>query len=298
MPLDIEMAVAMAPGLNKVIVYEDKPNGFGNDILNQMATDDAANQLSSSWNFGTDASSDIIFEQFAVQGQTFFDASGDTGAYSGSIPSPNDDPNITIVGGTSLVFSNAPGNGWVSESAWGLGGGGISQVYPLPYWQQGIETASNQGSTTFRNIPDVSMVAANIEVVYGDGLTNAFNGTSFSAPLWAGFTALVNQQAAQTGQPPAGFLNPTLYWLGMSPNYAVYFHDVTAGNNTNSSSPGAFFATTGYDLCTGWGTPMGSNLITALAVPESFALGSSETIFSGSLALLAGLSIPRRQPLP
>ena len=265
--LDIEMAITMAPRLSQVIVYEGKPNGDGNTILNRMATDDLAKQLSSSWNFGIDSSTEQIFLQFAAQGQSFFAASGDTGAYAGGIPSPDDDPYITIVGGTSLTSSNSNGT-WVSETAWNSGGGGTSSTYPIPYWQQAVNMTSNSGSTAARNIPDVAMAADNIYVVYNNGQTGNLSGTSFAAPLWAGFMALVNQQAVANGAPTAGFINPALCAIGKGSNYAICLHDIITGNNTNASSPGRFYAVPGYDLCTGWGTPAGSNLITALATPE------------------------------
>jgi hypothetical protein len=67
------------------------------------------------------------------------------------------------------------------------------------------------------------------------------------------------------GQPPVGFANPMLYELARGPEYSALFHDVTTGNNTNLSVSNEFFARPGYDLCTGWGTPNGSNLLNALA---------------------------------
>ena len=85
------------------------------------------------------------------------------------------------------------------------------------------------------------------------------------SPLGAAFTALVNQQASGFGIGPVGFLNPALYRLGLSSGYTTNFHDITVGNNTNGTSPGQFFAAPGYDLCTGWGSPLGQNLINALA---------------------------------
>ena len=87
--LDIELAIAMAPGLSKVLVYEADPNyGLGNDIISRMATDNLAAQLSCSWDFGTgpSATTEQIFQQLAAQGQSFFNASGDAGAYKGSVP--------------------------------------------------------------------------------------------------------------------------------------------------------------------------------------------------------------------
>ena len=85
--------------------------------------------------------------------------------------------------------------------------------------------------------------------------------------MWAGFAALANEQAAALGKPRIGFLNPTLYSIGRGAGYAAALHDITTGNNTNGASPAHFFAVPGYDLCTGWGTPAGSNLINALVSP-------------------------------
>ncbi|HEV2434478.1 MAG TPA: putative Ig domain-containing protein, partial [Verrucomicrobiae bacterium] len=92
-------------------------------------------------------------------------------------------------------------------------------------------------------------------------------GTSCASPLWAGFMALVNQQAASAGKPAVGFINPAIYRSGKGPGaaYTSCFHDITAGNTFNSQNPGRYPATSGYDLCTGWGTPAGSNTIYALA---------------------------------
>ena len=122
-------------------------------------------------------------------------------------------------------------------------------------------------------------------------------GTSCAAPLWAGFTALVNQQAVASGKPTVGFINPAVDAIGSGGNYTSAFHDITTGNNTSGSSPTKFYAVTGYDLCTGWGTPAGQNLINALANPEALLItpglgfasiggvGGPFTITSQSLSL-------------
>jgi hypothetical protein len=283
---DIEMAIAMAPGLSQVMIYEASPSStYPDDLLNRMADDNAAKQLSSSWNFGTDPSTEQSFQQFAAQGQSFFDASGDVGAYIDGVPSPDDDPYVTIVGGTSLTTGG--GGAWVSETVWNQGGGvassgGISGNYPIPYWQQTVNMTGNGGSITMRNIPDVALTAGNIRVIYNNGSEETFDGTSCAAPLWAGFMALVNQQAAMNGQPPAGFINPAIYWLGEGSNYVSCFHDIAIGNNTNAGSDNLFQAVPGYDLCTGWGTPAGSNLIAALSTPEPLQLlSSADFAFNG-----------------
>jgi hypothetical protein len=268
--LDIEVALSMAPGISEIIVYEGTPRSTMatiNHILNQMATDNAAKQLSCSWGFDIDITTEQIFQQFAAQGQSFFLASGDTGAFSSVVELPSDDPNITIVGGTTLL-TDASGL-WKSERAWYGSGGGISTVYSIPAWQQGLDFKASKGSSTMRNIPDVAMVGDNVFAMVDRGASDSFFGTSISAPLWAAFTALVNEQGAAMGRPPVGFINPALYAIGKSSQYSRNFHDIVAGDNTTDDSPDLFFAVPGYDLCTGWGSPRGTNLINALLAAPS-----------------------------
>jgi uncharacterized repeat protein (TIGR03803 family) len=282
--LDIDMSICMAPGLLQVMVYEGTTP---NDVLNRMATDDQAKQLSSSWGFGpqTDPVREQIYEQFAAQGQSLFQASGDSGAYPGAIYPPSDDTNITVVGGTSLTTSG-PGGAWASETTWPGSGGGISTSYAIPSWQTSVNMTANHGSTTMRNIPDVSCLAdILIWLIADDGEQGAIGGSSASTPMWAGFMALVNQQAAANGRPSIGFLNPAIYAIGQGSGYASAFHDITTGNNTNSGSPTNFFAVPGYDLCTGWGSPAGSNLINALALPPDALQIVPATNFTASGAV-------------
>jgi subtilase family serine protease len=294
---DIEMAIAMAPSLSKVLVYigptplDEPPLGTSyiqsatttaqvNDVLNRMATDNQAKQLSCSYGMDINLSTVQIFQQYAAQGQSFFLASGDSGAFTTAVNEPADDPYITTVGGTSLTTDT---NGFYkSETVWltpadpsqgspeYASGGGVSMAYPIPSWQQGISMTANQGSTTMRNVPDVALVADNITVTWGyeffDPLDFPLVGTSLAAPLWAGFMALVNQQAAAEGKPPIGFMNPVLYAIGKSTNYQSSFHDITTGRNTNAASPTKYSAVAGYDLCTGWGT-ISTNLFNALLAP-------------------------------
>jgi len=307
---DIEMAVAMAPGLDRVLVYEgptpldvaplatnyiQDPTTTAqiNDVFNRMATDNLASQLSCSYEVDINTSTVQIFQQYAAQGQSFFTGSGDSGAYPGAIDEPADDPYLTVVGGTTLKTSGE-GGPWKSETVWltpastdifgdytpeAASGGGVSFAYGIPVWQQGISMTANQGSTTMRNLPDVALVANNVDIYWGSDYYEGIlagdypaGGTSLATPLWAGFMALVNQQAAANGQPPVGFANPALYAIGKSTNYNSCFHDITSGNDFTTSSPSKYAATAGYDLCTGWGTMIGSNLLPALLAPPSESL--------------------------
>jgi uncharacterized repeat protein (TIGR01451 family) len=284
--LDIEMVMSMAPGVAGIYVYEAPNNTtLWVDILNRMATDTDSlgnplcNQLSCSWGGGgVDTASEQVFKTMGAQGQSFFNATGDSDAFTGTIDFPSDSTNITQVGGTTLTTGT--GASYSSETVWNWGlqsgsyvgsGGGISTYYAIPSYQLGISMSANQGSTTRRNVPDVALTADNVYVVYNNGGSGTFGGTSCAAPLWAGFTALINQQAAAAGQAAVGFLNPALYAIGKGANYTNAFHDTITGNNISSSSPSKFFAVTGYDLCTGWGTPNGTNLINALTGPPVLA---------------------------
>jgi hypothetical protein len=272
---DIEVLSAMAPGLSRILVYEEDRFSPVDDLLNQIATDDSASQISCSWSFlNADAATDQIFQQFALQGQSFFCASGSSGAYSPTnVPSPVGSPYITVVGGT--VLNTGSRANWTSEAVWNGSGGGFTTNYTIPDWQAGVNMTANQGSTVYRNIPDVAMCASNIYVIYHSfnaQASESFRGTGVSAPLWAGFTALVNEQASASGDAPVGFLNPAIYAIGASAAYATNFHDITSGSSTNTGNGMSFSAVTGYDLCTGWGTPYGSNLINTLAPPDSLIM--------------------------
>ena len=277
--LDIDMAMSMAPGLSAVIVYEGQ---LTDSILNQMATDNSASQLSASWSYPLDATSEQIFQQFAAQGQSFFNASGDADAWVGPVRTPSDDPYITIVGGTTLSMTTNGGS-YISETSWNWGngygtGGGISTTYPIPSWQRGINMGPSQGSGKFRNLPDVAMISDNVLVVANYGSQFNVGGTSCATPLWAAFTALANQYALANGKPTVGFINPSVYSLGAGPMYSATFHDIVTGNNTNASSLTKFFAVPGYDLCTGWGTPVGQKTIIALAGTDGLSLTGAVTL--------------------
>jgi len=149
--------------------------------------------------------------------------------------------------------------------------------------------AGNQGSTTCRNIPDVALTADDVFSYANNGQSGSIGGTSCAAPLWAGLMALANQQAVALGAAPVGFINPAVYATGCNTNYTQVFHDITTGDNTWDSSLGQFYAVTGYDLCTGWGTPSGQSLLDTLVGQPISALGSLDVI-SGSSFTASGLA--------
>jgi subtilase family serine protease len=252
--IDIEMAVSMAPGLSQVLVYVGSSDV---SIFNQMAVDNIAKTLSCSWGWSDDESSlDPIFKEMAVQGQTVFVATGDGGSGTpGDVVWPADDPYITAVGGTD-INTNGPGGPWLSETGWnGSAGSPSKNGVPIPPYQKlpGVINSSNKGSTTLRNYPDVAAEAnTNQWSCYDGGCGGGNGGTSYAAPQWASLTALANQQEVSQGKSTLGFLNTRLYEIGIGTKYKGVFHDITSGSN------GGYNAVKGYDLVTGWGSPVGS----------------------------------------
>lgn len=267
-PLDIEMAIAMAPGLKSVVVFEDTTaDNYPDTMLSEMAAptknEPLCKQLSASWTYGVDVLGQELFGEMAVQGQSFFNGSGDSGAYSSDPGDDRDAPYTTIVGGTVLSM-NGNGDLWQSETAWSSSGGGILTSVDIPGYQSAVSMSSNYGSTQYRNVPDVSIIAYGVFIYQNNGGTGYQQGTSIAAPLWAGFMALVNQQAAMCGSSPVGFANPALSAIGQNANkYAADFHDIQSGNNGASQK---YPAVAGYDLATGWGSPQ-ANLINDLSPP-------------------------------
>jgi subtilase family serine protease len=316
--LDIELATALAPGVSKILVYET-PNLLTTtdqtyiDGYNRIATDNIAKQISTSWGGPEDQSNlallngeNSVFQEMAAQGQTIVAVTGDNGAYDDgstlSVDDPGSQPYVTGVGGTSLA-TNGTGGTYGAETVWGLpynvndpnstdggafgvgGGGGFSTVWPAPSYQDVLPLAP-----AMRSVPDVALDSdpeTGYAIYYG-GQWQVYGGTSAAAPLWAGFTALVNQQRAAAGKPTIGFLNPPIYQIGASQAYNTNFHDVTHGDNLY------YPAETGYDNATGWGSFIGDALLGTLAqgltpAPTGTVIGTITAADTG--AVLPGVTV-------
>jgi kumamolisin len=262
--LDMTQAIGMAPGLASLVMYVGSTDTA---IISAMTTHNPLpTTIGCSWGWtpADPKTLDPYFQKMSAQGQNFFAASGDSSTWSRRNEAwPADDANVVSVGGTDLTTTGA-GGAWKSETAWVDSGGGISpDNIAIPSWQQlsGVINSSNKGSKTYRNGPDVSANANFTFYVCADQTTctaNEYGGTSFAAPMWAGYIALVNQQLVADGYKTLGFINPYLYAFGVSSNYDTDFHDITSGKS------GSYSAVVGYDLVTGWGSPNGQGLINAL----------------------------------
>jgi kumamolisin len=269
--LDIEVAGAIAPAA-KIVVYfaPNTDRGFLDAIT--TAVHDSTNQPSvisiswggpeSGWTSQALTNFDEAFQAAAAMGVTVCVASGDNGSSDGvndgknHVDFPASSSFALGCGGTTLQASNEQ---IVNEVVWndqptgGATGGGVSDVFPLPAWQNGFFVPSPSGQNGGRGVPDVSGDADpntgyNILV---DGENAVFGGTSAVAPLWAALVARINQKIGK----PVGFLNPLIYAQAVE---ASGFHDVTEGNN------GSFNASEGWDPCTGLGSPDGAPLMAAL----------------------------------
>ena len=270
--LDIEVVGAIAPGA-KIAVYfcPNTDQGFLDGI--STAVHDSLRKPSvvsiswggpeSTWTAQSLANYDQAFQDAAALGVSICAASGDSGSTDGvtagqqHVDFPASSPHVLACGGTRLQSS---GGAIQSEVVWnqgqnGAGGGGVSDVFALPGYQQSAQVPVSLNPTHFkgRGVPDVSGDAdpGTGYQIRVDGQDAVFGGTSAVAPLWAALIALLNQQLGK----PLGFLHPTLY---ASPAGPAGFRDITSGNN------GAYSAGKGWDACTGLGSPNGAALSSAL----------------------------------
>jgi kumamolisin len=322
--LDIEAAFAVAPKAQVLVYISDGIGSNYVDLYQKIATDNLANQISTSWgNYDENTPSlllaeEQIFRQFAIQGQSFYSASGDidsdyynTGKQDGD---PEDNPYATVVGGTSLYLNGAEVTStYKSETTWNNSPsgstGGISTYFKKTEtpWQVGTGTDLHNtfNPQSGRQEPDVAALA---DPYTGFGIySNASGvgwsvegGTSLASPLWAGFNAVMNQYILAHSGTRIGFPAPALYHIFNNlSRYAADFHDITVGGNdincpnptgTGGTPPDCglaithtvyYSSTVGYDLVTGIGTPNINNLVSDLVTATSQLIVSPASVTLG-----------------
>ncbi len=266
--LDIEVAGAIAPAATIAVYFAPNTDaGFLNAVT--TAVHDTVHRPSvisiswggpePSWSAQALRAMDQAFQAAAALGITVCVAAGDGGATDGAaggvyeVDFPASSPHALACGGTRVT---ATANAIVSETVWndgtpaaGATGGGVSDFFPLPAWQEGLQSTDVQGATQLlprRGVPDVAADAdprSGYQIVV-DGVSVVFGGMSAVAPLWAGLIARLNA----AGTHPAGWLNPLLY------AHPAALRDITRGNN------GGYSASPGWDACTGLGSPLGARI--------------------------------------
>ena len=281
--LDIEVVGGVAPGAVQLVYFGTNTDQGFIDAISQavhatpspIAVSISWGQSEDQWSAQSRTAMDQAFADAAALGVTVTVASGD----NGSSDDPNEQtqvhcdfpassPNALACGGTKLV-GNTSSFAISSEVVWnelasneGAGGGGVSDVFPLPSYQanagvpKSAASGAGQGGTG-RGVPDV---AGNADPLTGyrvvvDGKQQTFGGTSAVAPLWAG---LIARLAQATGK-RFGLLQPMLYAGASAGAAAPGFNDIVEGNN------GAYKAGPGWDACTGLGSPNGEGLLNLLS---------------------------------
>lgn len=271
--LDIEVIGTIAPKTNILVYFAPNTDAGFVDAVNSAVHDSQGKPgvLSISWGSAESEwtsqglqSLDQAFQDAAILGVTICAASGDGGSADGvtdglaHVDFPASSQYVIGCGGTRIAGA---GNRLTSQVVWddlpsgGASGGGVSDVFPLPSWQDGsgIPSSANPGGRKGRGVPDVCGDASP-ETGYSvrvDGKTITVGGTSAVAPLWSGLLARINQSIGK----PVGYINPLLYQT----TFRTAFRDVVSGNN------GAYKAGPGWDACTGWGSPDGTRLLGVLS---------------------------------
>jgi kumamolisin len=269
--LDIEVAASVAPGATIVVYFAPNTDKGFVDAIATAVHDKTNNPTVISiswgspeirWTHQSMTAMDEACQAAAALGVTITVAAGDNGS-NDDYPDkknhadfPASSPHVLGCGGTKLIGS---GDDITSEVVWneesnhhGATGGGVSDFFPLPVWQENAGVPKPSGSSGGRGVPDVAgnadpFTGYNVRV---DGQTFPIGGTSAVAPLWAGLIALSNAQNKSS----AGFVNPVFYGASGSA-----FRDIEIGNN------GGFQAGKGWDACTGLGSPIGTKIVALLA---------------------------------
>lgn len=269
--LDIEVAGALAPGAAIAVYFTANTDQGFYEAISQAAHDttNKPSVISISWGGPEDGwtsasrtAMESALQDAAALGVTVTVAAGDNGSSDGEtdnqphVDFPASSPYALACGGTTL---DASGTSIQNEVVWnetasndGATGGGVSIEFDLPTWQQNANVPKSPSGSTGRGVPDV---AGNADPVTGyqvlvGGQSQVIGGTSAVAPLWAALIARLNQKLGT----PVGDVHTALYQIG-----ETAFRDITQGNN------GAYQAGTGWDACTGLGSPNGQALLNALS---------------------------------
>jgi kumamolisin len=274
--LDIEVAGAVAPSAQIAMYFTPNTDQGFLDALTTAVHDTKLQPAVVSISWGGPESSwtqqaltafNSACEDASTIGVTILVASGDDGSSDGvssgtpTVDFPASSPYVLACGGTRLTLS---GTTISSEQTWnelasneGASGGGVSEVFALPSYQQSAGVPKAPNGFVGRGVPDVAGDAdpESGYNVFVDGQQTVIGGTSAVAPLWAGLLVRMNQSLGKN----VGYLNPLLY----TSNVESTLHDITVGNN------GTYSAGPGWDACTGLGTPDGAALLAALGTPAA-----------------------------
>jgi hypothetical protein len=271
--MDIEVAGAIAQGARIVVYFAPNTNrGFADAI--KAAVDDKTNNPSvlvinwggpeATWDTQSKAATETELQRAAAIGLTVVAGAGDNGVSGGMndgrahVDFPASSPFVLSVGGTSMYLQQSGARSdvaWNSGGSGGATGGGVSDMFVLPDWQQNANVPRRKDGTAGWGVPDVAAVAdpQTGYIIKLGGTTTVIGGTSAAASLWAGLVATLNHDLNRR----LGFLNPKLY-QDIGP--AGVLNGVVAGDNGTNTLPG-YHAAQGWNAVSGWGTPDGKKLL-------------------------------------
>jgi kumamolisin len=289
--LDVEVVAGLCPKANIVVYFAQWSEQGWISALDKSIHDNKNDPgvLSISW--GSPEKADLwtrcamtqvneSFKEAALLGITVCVAAGDDGSSDGvsdghaHVDFPASSPYVLSVGGTTIPTKGnqsaditwKEGDG-LREDNGGSTGGGVSAVFPRPEWQSAIAIASvNPGAIIGRCVPDVAANAdwnASPYLLVVNGQAEPNGGTSAASPLWAALITLINAKRPRAQR--AGFLTPTLYQTQGNGGTvgSMGCTDVLSGDNATDAL-GGYSAGPGYDAVSGWGTPNGGKLASAL----------------------------------
>ncbi|KAJ7657918.1 peptidase S8/S53 domain-containing protein [Mycena polygramma] len=216
------------------------------------------------------------YGKLGLMGVTFLFSSGDSGVAGNnklcifpngtqSAEAPRFNPqfpaNCPFVTAVSATQINPGSSVYDPESAASLSGGGFSDIFALPDYQQ--KAVANyykdhkpaygadryNDSQRARGIPDFSVNGVNI-TLYAEGNFTTAAGTSAAPPVIGAMITLINDARLAAGKSPVGFINPAIY----SDHFNSAFNDIVSGNNPGCGTDG-FEAVEGWDPVSGLGTP-------------------------------------------
>jgi hypothetical protein len=198
--LDLDMASAICPNCHILLVEADSNSIDDLGAAVDRAAELGATQISNSYG-GDEYRRETTDEaHYNHPGIAITASSGDSG-YGVQFPAAS--RYVTAVGGTSLVRDASAPGGW-TETAWSGAGSGCSAYVAKPAWQ-------TDSGCPRRSVADVAAVAdPETGVAVYDSLAYqgsagwmVFGGTSVSAPIVAGFDALIGTAAATPSYPYA-----------------------------------------------------------------------------------------------
>jgi len=267
--VDVQWAHATAPYARIILIEAPDTSSASLDAAVQLANRMGPGVVSQSFGAPEGSWTSSFDANFSTANMTYLASAGDAGA---QVNWPAVSSHVLAVAGTSLAYS---GSGARTETVWSGTGGGVSAFVATPSYQS--LAVPGVGAQSHRAVSDVAFNANPSTGQYLAVLTPgsasvtwySAGGTSLAAPQWAGILAVADALRAQSALAPLGAAQPTLYGLGVQAgSYASAFLDVTTGSDGSCTT---CYATVGYDLPSGLGSPNAQSLLPALSVAAAAA---------------------------